>query len=950
MNISPNNDSKINDKTEKRASLSCMYLNARSLTNKTSLLSNYAQSYKPDIIAITETWANSDTPDGFYHIPGYNLFRSDRIDRRGGGVMIFILNSVLSSEVSLLRSHEFESICIKVKLKRGTYLGLLCVYRPPNITSTGDLLLIKLFESFININCNKNVIIGDFNMPSINWNTLSAPPKYDPFLDCLSNSFLKQNVHDSTRPNSHALLDLIFTTTGTNIYDISVDECFGSSDHCIITFNIQITSYLVNSNQNTLKRNYSKADWILFRKILLQVDWNSIFYENDINKIWQSFKNVITKSMDISIPYKKRQSWQIKSNPKIRSALRYTRRCNSDYKTFRTKETLLKFIHAKLYLQELIDKQTSIREKIIIKSLSDNPKYYWSYVNSKLNKKQNSQYTLKTGDRIVDDPNEVSETLNEFFFKSFNSEGKDIPSLNMESQSDIKISDVDINLANVRSVIKYLPNKCSEDHNGISYTVIKGGGEVLALQLTRLFCLSFKIGQLPRDWKKSVIIPIKKKVTTNTMESFRPINITSSICRVLERIIRNSLSMFLIENCLINRSQHGFLYSRSTTSALLSYTNDLTYALDKGMCTDSAYFDFSKAFDSVRHDYLIEKLLKVGISGNLIRWIIDYLTNRTQVVKINNSFSSEKQVMSGVIQGSVLGPTFFTIFINDVDDHIKHSTVLKYADDIRLYHSCNSDSKSQTEHSALFQLDIDALASWSSLWNLKFNPLKCCVLHFGRSNMKAQYKINNLDLIKKNQEKDLGIVISDKFKFDTHIDSIVKKANKQLGIITKIFKSKSPSIIIPLYKTFVRPHLEYNSTIWSPYTKKNIKKIEKVQKRMCNIIYGARSMSYSQKLKKSNLLSLQVRRIKDQIINVYKIKHNLMDLDFDEFFSKNKYEKTRGNAFRLTFQKSKSKIRHHFFSCSVVKHWNKLKSNEINVRSLKMFKRNVLNYLRREHL
>lgn len=141
----------------------------------------------------------------------------------------------------------------------------------------------------------------------------------------------------------------------------------------------------------------------------------------------------------------------------------------------------------------------------------------------------------------------------------------------------------------------------------------------------------------------------------------------------------------MIVNNSINDSQHGFLRGRSTSTALLSYSNDISDSLDKGMCVDSAYFDFSKAFDSVRHDYLLQKLSNIGISGYLLKWIINYLKNRTQVVNIRGFLSNERQVSSGVIQGSVLGPLFFTVYVNDIDCYISNCTILEYADDIRIY-------------------------------------------------------------------------------------------------------------------------------------------------------------------------------------------------------------------------------------------------------------------------
>ena len=198
---------------------------------------------------------------------------------------------------------------------------------------------------------------------------------------------------------------------------------------------------------------------------------------------------------------------------------------------------------------------------------------------------------------------------------------------------------------------------------------------------------------------------------------------------------------------------------------------------------------------------------------------------------------------------------------------------------------------------------------------------------------------------------DLGIMFATNFKFDHRISSIAKKANKQLGIIRKVVSQRNPETIVSLYKTFVRPHLEYNSIIWSPYTERNDKLIEKVQKRMCKIIYGIRSQySYREQLKRANLLSLKARRIKHDLISAYKIKNRMLDLNFDDFFSKNPYKKTRGNVFKLLVPKSKKKIRQNFFTCSVIKHWNKLKSSDINVYNLHLFKKNVLRYLARHDI
>ena len=935
--------------------LSCMYFNARSLLNKMPLLSGYVCDDYPDLIAITETWAIAETPDGFYSLPGYNLFRADRTKKRGGGVIIFIRDTITSSELSFSRYDEFEALCIKIPLKNGLCAGVLCVYRPPNITAAGDLRISNLIEKFMQLDYTYNVIVGDFNMPEINWKSLSATHKYSPFVRCISDHFLKQHITEPTRPQSNAILDLVFTTIDTNIQDISITECFGSSDHSIIRFclQFQFIDTLTRPAQPP-KRDYNKAKWNVFNDFIQNYDWESVFTHEDVDTTWLKFKAALSSALDVSVPHRKRKSWAIKSSPKIRTALRYMRRCNQQFKILKNNEALLKLVHAKENLQNLINQQVEFFEKHLINSSRVNPKAYWSYVNGKLKKDTNMLNSIKLGDRTVEDPLQIAEIFNDYFYDNLNHNMPygDLSVIVGDTDGSASVLDnININFKVVLEVIKQLPNKYSEDREGFSYVVLKNGGDVLIQQLTRLFKLSFELGKLPQDWKCSMIFPIKKKSSSKTVEDFRPISITSCLCRTFERIIRSSIINFLSRNTLIYDSQHGFLQHKSTTSALLSYANTLSIALDSGSCVDCAYFDFSKAFDRVRHDYLIYKLKKNGISGSLIKWIIDYLSNRTQAVKVKGHISSERRVTSGVIQGSVLGPLLFIIFVNDVDDVVTNCSLLKYADDIRIYRCFKSDNKSQLENSKLFQKDIGALSAWSTKWDLKFNISKCCVLHFGRANNLAEYKMNNCSIPKKEKERDLGILFSTKFKFDEHMLLIAKKANKQLGIITKVFSKRRPETIISLYKTFVRPHLEYNSSIWSPHTIKNEKIIEKVQKRMCNIIYGKRSSaSYQEKLKQAGLLSLKARRLKHDLILVYKMKNNLMDVNFEDFFHENPYKKTRGNIFKLLVPKSKSKIRQNFFTSSIIKHWNLLKSSDINVRRINIFKKNVLRYLAKQKI
>ena len=461
--------------------LSFMYFNARSLGNKIALLQSYANTSEPKVIAITETWANPDTPDGIYDIPGYCLLRADRSDRRGGGVMIYTHASVNSSEVFFDSYAEFEFLCCKMLSDNGYYVGLLCVYRPPNITSTGDINLVNLIEAFLKLNYRYNIIIGDFNMPFVDWKCFSAPPKYLPFLDCCSKFFLQQHVHEPTRLESDTILDLIFTTVGTNLSSICVDECFGSSDHSVLRFDLELSSSLcIKSDSKVGKRNYNMADWKLMYKLLSDTDWEAVFNHSDINDVWINFKAAVNNAVKASIPTNKRIPWRVKSNPKIRSALRYTRRCHASYKLLRNNESLLKLLHAKDHLQELIDKQVDTYEQYIVSSLHENPNRFWSYVNSKLKNKRNIFKMVKVNNELIEDPSQIAEALNKYFYNSFNHNSNDtgFSSVNMPIADGSKLTDIEINHNLVSSIIKHLPKKRSEDYDGFSYAILRKMEEI----------------------------------------------------------------------------------------------------------------------------------------------------------------------------------------------------------------------------------------------------------------------------------------------------------------------------------------------------------------------------------------------------------------------------------------------------------------------------------------
>ena len=260
--------------------------------------------------------------------------------------------------------------------------------------------------------------------------------------------------------------------------------------------------------------------------------------------------------------------------------------------------------------------------------------------------------------------------------------------------------------------------------------------EQLKEPLHILFNKSFREGKLPNVWKTANITPLHKKGPKHDSSNYRPISLTSIICKIMEKIVRDAIMTYMEENKLFTVHQHGFRKRHSCVTQLIEVLEDWSKEIDKSNSIDNIYLDFQKAFDKVPHKRLLNKLKGYGIGGNLLSWIESFLTDRKQRVVLNGSESNWTNVTSGIPQGSVLGPTLFLIYINDLPD-VVHNIVKLFADDTKLYSVVNN-----AEEQEKLQEDINNLTSWSNEWLLKFNVSKCKHLHLGKPNQ-ATYTMND---------------------------------------------------------------------------------------------------------------------------------------------------------------------------------------------------------------
>ena len=592
---------------------------------------------------------------------------------------------------------------------------------------------------------------------------------------------------------------------------------------------------------------------------------------------------------------------------------------------------------------EIRQSKRSYEQKLACNIKNDSKSFY-AYVRSKQNVQDKVGPLEDSAGNIISQGYLMAEDLNGYFSSVFTKE--DISSLPVAdakfqgAKSDY-LGPLVVTPELVAKKIKAMKDNKSPGVDGIPPKLLMETVEQISIPLARVFNLSLKEGVVPFEWKEANIIPLFKKGSRNKSENYRPVSLTSVICKLLERLIKDHMVEFLVKHKLLNSSQHGFLKARSCLTNILCFLEEITKWIDVGSPVDIIYLDFQKAFDKVPHQRLLLKLKAHGIGDSITDWIEQWLTDRRQRVVVDGEVSNWKSVLSGVPQGSVLGPILFLIYINDLDDNIT-SNVLKFADDTKLFRKVNTDGDKQH-----LQNDLDRLVKWSEKWQMLFNFGKCKCLHTGHRNLNVNYKMGDTVLGTTVKEKDLGVTISADMKVSEQCGIAASKGNQILGLIRRNITYKGKKLIIPLYKAIVRPHLEYCIQAWRPYRKKDIDTLERIQRRATKIIPELRDLSYEERLKECGLTTLETRRLRGDQIEVFKILNGYGNIDRNMFFSLKKDSRTRGHEVKLVKDQCRLDIRKHSFSQRTINEWNKLSTDCVTASSVNMFKNKVDTYLRR---
>ena len=861
-----------------------LVVNCQSLRGKAATLETATSYVNPDAIIGTESWLDSSVSSSEVFPAGYEVHRNDR-NLDGGGVFVAVK--------TCYASHQIETDCAEltwaqVALQGGEKLNIGSYHRLPHEVTTDLDNLTASLDTLSRSMATQNVVLGgDFNAPEIDWNGpfvkpgATRPTLHQKLLDVANDNILTQVQMDPTRgPN---VLDLFFTNKPSLVRNVQVIP--GISDHEMVVVDADIKAQTTKSVPRKCYK-YSRADWdqlqtgaeTLCQEILANFDQQSV------NENWVRFRDGLLTLLEKHVPSKLSSTrhnvpWftaslkrATRKKQKLFSKAKRTGNA-TDWEAYRTQK--------KNTLRALRRAHTQYIESVLQAGLDQgDTKPFWRYIKSR--RQDNTGVApIKDKGQIHSDNITKANLLNRQFESVFTPptprEDQTLPT--MPGDPYPPCDNITVSEDGVRKLLGNIKVNKAGGPDGLPNRLLKAIAPQITPVLTRIFNQSLSTGCLPLDWQSANISPVFKKGARSEAANYRPVSLTCVCCKLLEHIVCSHIMTHFDRHSILTPTQHGFRRGHSCESQLLITTDDITRAYDNKVQTDVMILDFSKAFDTVPHNKLLYKLDHYGVRGTTHSWISAFLGDCTQRVVVGGEFSSAANVVSGVPQGTVLGPLLFLCHINDLPLAV-NSTVRLFADDCLLYRTV----KTISDQVAL-QRDLDSLQKWSVTWGMRFNPKKCYVLQVARTTTSRlyHYSLGGQVLSQVEQNPYLGVLIHNKMSWSPHIESIVSKANSTVGFLRRNLKHCRFKLRVTGYISLVRPKLEYCSSVWDPHFQKDVLALEMVQRRAARFVYNdySRQSSVTDMLNELQWPSLQHRRMISRLVLLYKVVNSLVAVPYD---------------------------------------------------------------------
>ena len=558
---------------------------------------------------------------------------------------------------------------------------------------------------------------------------------------------------------------------------------------------------------------------------------------------WNHFKTALKQSMDRHIPQKKITSrWNLPwITVDIKGLWRRKKRAWDAGKHNLNSHAWKRYL--KLDQQVKVSLQRAHRDyidNILNVNFTENPKKVYSCIEQKKSG-ESSITVLKPDNVIISDPTDKNEALNVQYTPQFTREpGGDLPIIDNIPVSPV--SDIKFTTQGIEKLLSNLNPSKASGPDLVPTRILKAVSKEIAHVLCKIYQQSYDTGQVPLDWQQANVTAVFKKGDKTIPANYRTVSLTCILCKTMEHVILSQTMGHLDRYDILVHFQHGFRSNHSCETQLLNTVEDLAHRLDKRKTTDLLILDFSKAFDTMPHRRLLSTMKHYGITEKTNKWIESWLCHRQQRVVLDWAASTDSQVLSGVPQGTVLGPLLFLLYVNDIGDKISHQTTIKlFAVDALLYRTIN-DPADQIQ----LQHDLNIMIERLKTWLNRFNAKKCHLIKITRQRKphQTQYSIDNSHLEEVQHQPYLGVELTSDLSWKSHISNISGRANRILNLLRRHLYGCSKEDKSRAFTTLVLPHLDYSSTVWHPYFKQDKQSLEKIQRKGARFVTG--NYSYQQ--------------------------------------------------------------------------------------------------------
>ena len=843
--------------------------NCHSLYNKLGNFKVNIYCYKPHVICLTETWLKDNRKPSFIN---YSSYLINRNGGSGGGIAILIRNDLMFRKKDLVPyvngKLDIQAVTIYSNKK---YFDIMNLYNPNLDISLDE------FNHYFNQLSNTHIITGDFNAHENMWDTIHPPNitgknLAESLLNFNSTTLLTpQNLptyyHQAT--NSYSTLDLTFVSV--DLFPMSrvlLGEDLGS-DHEPIRVEIAFKVQEIQGRRRP-KWKFEPGSWDQWRQALPPITITgqllpdiSTFQNALLDTGMTTFK--MTKE-NIKIKYSK-PWWTeecaqvIRAKHKARNIFR-KHPTNQNYENFKIKDN---------EATSVIKKSKSISFRHFCNQLSsESPiKLVWNCISAFSQKYKPPKPTiLIENDNVVTDPELKSNIMANHLKKIFKCKDSErngryiIPiAMALSDDSDHISYNKDFNLPELNLALSTLKST-SPGFDNVHNEMLKNLPCKYKTILLAIFNHSFNLGIVPTCWKTSIILPFLKEGKNPTeVTSYRPISLLPACSKLLEKLVFNRLNIEIESKLLLRPSQGGFRRRLCTIDQISSLEYSIRNSLANQKITVVVFIDLEKAFDSVWHIGLVNKIQNLGIKGRMLRWLKSYLSGRKFRVYWEGIYSSEQKISSGVPQGAILSPLLFNIMLNDIPV-IENVSSAEYADDISFY--MQGENMVEIVHTLQNQLTI--FSEWASEWGLNINIPKCKAMFFTRKKVSPpQMYLNNIPIAFVPTHRYLGMVLdSPKLFWHRHIDYLKSSSVQRINILKAVSGhhwGADRSVLTIMYKSLIRSRLDYGCTLYDSTSYTHSSKLDKIQNKCLRIITGAQATSPILSIEvESNFPPLEIHR------------------------------------------------------------------------------------------